>query len=236
MKFMQINYRLNKIIDLLPSDIFKEWSPHLEWVDLKQGQVLHEPGRIVSHLHFPLTAIVSWIRLLENGDATQVAMTGKEGVIGVYLLMGAAHTRNRAVVQKAGTALRLRLSVVLGSFNQGNPVQQLFLRYTQTLITQMSQGAVCHRHHTLERQLCSMLLLMLDRQDDDSIGLTHESMANLLGVRREGVTQAAKRLMNDGILSYSRGRITVLNQTALAERACECHSVIRDEERRLLTP
>ncbi len=236
MKFMQINYRLNKIIDLLPSDIFKEWAPHLELVDLKLGQVLHEPGRIVSHLHFPLTAIVSWIRLLENGDTTQVAMTGKEGVVGIYLLMGAAHTHNQAVVQKAGTALRLRLSVVLGSFNQGNPVQQLLLRYTQTLITQMAQGAVCHRHHAIEQQLCSMLLLTLDRQDGDSIAWTHETMANLLGVRREGVTQAAKRLMNDDVLSYSRGRITVLNRAALAERACECHGVIRDEERRLLTP
>lgn len=233
---MQIHYRLNKIIDLLPSDIFKEWAPHLELVDLKPGQVLHEPGRIVSHVHFPLTAIVSWIRLLENGDATQVAMTGKEGVIGIYLLMGAVHTHNRAVVQKAGTALRLRLSVVLWSFNQGNPVQQLFLRYTQTLLTQMAQGSVCHRHHALEQQLSSMLLLMLDRQDSDSIGQTHESLANLLGVRREGVTQAAKRLMNDGILKYSRGHITVLDRTALAQRACECHSVIRDEERRLLTP
>ena len=187
---MQINYKLNRIIDLLPSDIFKEWEPHLELVDLKQGQVLHEPGRLVSHLHFPLTAIVSWIRILANGDATQVAMTGKEGVVGIYLLMGAAHTHNRGVVQKAGTALRLRISVVLGSFNQGNPVQQLFLRYTQTLLTQIAQGSVCHRHHALEQQLCSMLLLMLDRQEGDSISLTHEAIANLLGVRREGVTQA----------------------------------------------
>lgn len=232
---MQINYKLNRIIDLLPSDIFKEWEPHLELVDLKQGQVLHEPGRLVSHLHFPFTAIVSWIRILANGDATQVAMTGKEGVVGIYLLMGAAHTHNRGVVQKAGTALRLRISVVLGSFNQGNPVQQLFLRYTQTLLTQIAQGSVCHRHHALEQQLCSMLLLMLDRQEGDSISLTHEAIANLLGVRREGVTQAAKRLMNDGILNYTRGRITVLNRAALERRACECQSVIRDEERRLLT-
>ena len=162
-------------------------------------------------------------------------MTGKEGVVGIYLLMGAAHTHNRGVVQKAGTALRLRISVVLGSFNQGNPVQQLFLRYTQTLLTQIAQGSVCHRHHALEQQLCSMLLLMLDRQEGDSISLTHEAIANLLGVRREGVTQAAKRLMNDGILNYTRGRITVLNRAALERRACGCQSVIRDEERRLLT-
>lgn len=236
MKFMHNIYKLNKIIDTLPPGIFDEWGPHFELIDLTVGQVLHEPGRMVSHLHFPLTAIVSWVRVLENGDSTQVAMTGKEGVVGIYLLMGATHTHNRAVVQKAGAAIRLKLSVVLGSFNQGNSLQLLFLKYTQTLFTQIAQVSVCHRHHTLEQQLCRMLLLILERQDAHDIAMTHELMASQLGVRREGVTHAAKRLMNDNILSYSRGHITVLDRAALEKRACECYGVIRDEERRHLAP
>ncbi len=235
MEFMNSNYKLNTIINLLPNEVFKEWARHFELVDLKLGQVLHEPGRVVGHLHFPLDTIVSWVRILKNGDTAQVAMTGKEGVVGIYLLMGAAHTHNRAIVQKAGTAIRLRLSVVLGSFNQGNAVQQLFLKYTQTLFTQIAQGSVCYRHHSLDQQLCRMLLLTLDRQASPSIELTHELMASLLGVRREGVTQAAKRLMNDNILSYTRGHITVLDRAALEKRACECYSVIRDDERRYLS-
>lgn len=140
------------------------------------------------------------------------------------------------MVQKAGAAIRLKLSVVLGSFNQGNPLQLLFLKYTQTLFTQIAQVSVCHRHHTLEQQLCRMLLLILERQDAHDIAMTHELMASQLGVRREGVTHAAKRLMNDNILSYSRGHITVLDRAALEKRACECYGVIRDEERRHLAP
>lgn len=232
---MQPDIHLNKIISFLPSAVVTEWAPHFEHVDLKLGQVLYEPGRILGHLYFPLTAIVSWVRILENGASTKVAITGREGVVGIYLLMGAAQTLNRAIVQKAGSAIRLRLSVVLGSFNQGNAVQNILLRYTQTLFNQMAQGSVCHRHHSLEQQLCCMLLLTLDRQDDNTIVLTHELLASLLGVRREGVTQAAHRLMKQNLISYSRGNITVHDRVALEKRSCECYNVINNEYRRFLT-
>ena len=232
---MQENYKLNKIIDSLPQHIYKEWRPHFEPIDLKLGQILHEPGSVMGHIHFPLTAIVSDVRILDNGNATQIAMTGNEGVVGIYLLLGSQRTPNQAIVIKAGTAIRLRLSLVMGSVYLEPQVQQLILRYAQTSLTQMAQGSVCHRHHTLEQQLCCMLLLILDRQDNLNILLTHESIATLLGVRREGVTQAAKRLMNASILSYCRGHITVLDRLALEERACECYTVIHDEERHLLT-
>ena len=231
---MQIDIHANKVISFLPSDILDEWAPHFEHVELKLGQVLQEPARVVSHLYFPLTAIVSWVRILENGASTKVAITGREGVVGIYLLVGGPHTHNRTIVQKAGTAVRLRLSVVLNSFNHGNVVQKIFLRYSQTLLNQMAQGSICHKHHSLEQQLCCMLLLTLDRQDNNIIVLTHELIANLLGFRREGVTQAAHRLMNENIINYSRGYITVLDRDALNKRTCECYNVISDEYRSFL--
>lgn len=231
---MQTTLNTNKIIGFLSDSAFEEWAPYFEPVDLALGQVLFEPGRIIGHLYFPLTAIVSWVHVLENGASTEIAITGREGVVGIYLLMGAAQTNNRAIVQKAGSAIRIRLSVVLNSFNQGNVVQKVFLRYAQNLMNQVSQVSVCNRHHSLEQQLCRMLLLTLDRQDSNTIVLTHELMASLLGVRREGVTHAAHRLMNQNILHYSRGNITVLNRKALEERACECYNVISREYDRFL--
>ena len=226
---MQNSPNSNKIINLLSDQIQEEWSPHFEPVELKLGQVLYEPGRAIGHLYFPLTAIVSWVHILESGASSEIAITGREGIVGIYLLMGAAQTNHRAIVQKAGSAIRIRLSVVLNSFNQGNTVQKIFLRYTQTLLNQISQVSVCNRHHSVEQQLCRMLLLTLDRQDSKTIVLTHELMANLLGVRREGVTHAAHRLMNENILHYSRGNITVLDSKALEDRTCECYSVISRE-------
>jgi len=232
---MPLNINLNKIISFLSPAVIREWAPHFEQVELKLGQVLYEPGRVLGHLYFPLTSIVSWVRILENGAATKVAITGREGVVGIYLLMGAEQTLNRAIVQKAGSALRMRLSAVLNNFHHGNEVQRIFLRYTQTLFNQMAQGSVCHRHHSLEQQLCCMLLLTLDRQDSNTIALTHELLASLLGVRREGVTQAAHRLMKQNFIRYSRGNITVLNRTALEQRSCECYSAINNEYNRLLS-
>ncbi|PUE08271.1 Crp/Fnr family transcriptional regulator [Limnohabitans sp. T6-20] len=226
---MNISSKTNKIINFLPNPVLEEWSPYFEPVELALGQVLYEPGRIIGHLYFPLTAIVSWVHILENGASTEIAITGREGMVGIYLLMGAAQTNNRAIVQKAGSAMRIRLSVVLNSFNQGNAVQKVSLHYAQTLMNQISQVSVCNRHHTLEQQLCRMLLLTLDRQDSQTIVLTQELMASLLGVRREGVTHAAHRLMNQNILHYSRGNITVLDRKALEKRACECYSVISRE-------
>lgn len=228
-EFMENKINTNKIIDLVSNSMQAEWAPHFEPVELKLGQVLYEPGQVVGYLYFPLTAIVSWVHILENGASTEIAITGREGVAGIYLLMGAAQTNNRAIVQKAGSAIRIRLSVVLNSFNQGHSVQKIFLRYTYTLMNQISQVSVCNRHHTLEQQLCRMLLLTLDRQDNQTIVLTQELMASLLGVRREGVTHAAHRLMNENILHYSRGNVTVLDRKALENRTCECYSVISRE-------
>ena len=177
---------INKILSQLPPAVVQAWQPHFESVNLEPGQILCEPGRPLGHLYFPLTAIVSWIYVLENGSTTEVAMTGREGVVGIYLLMGDTHTNNRALVQKGGSAIRIKLHVVLDSMLAGHPVQALFLRYVRAFISHMTQVSVCHRHHTLEQQLSCMFLLTLDRQDDNDMAMTHEMLANLLGVRREG--------------------------------------------------
>lgn len=206
----------------------------METVTLPMGKVLYEPGSILSHIHFPTTAIASCVYVLENGASTEIAMAGCEGVVGMYQLLGGGKCHNRTIVQTAGQAIRMPMSVVLRSFNDDHEVHRIFLLYIQALITQMAQIAVCHRHHTLDQQLCRMLLLTLQRMDDDTIVLTHEVMANLLGVRREGVTLAAKRLMHEGAIQYARGRITVLNKALLENKVCECYGVITQEYERLL--
>ena len=198
------------------------------------GAVLYEPGSTLSHIYFPTTAIASWVYVLENGASTEIAMTGREGVVGMYMLMGGGKSHNQAIVQTSGQLIRIPLSVVIKSFNQGHEVQSIFWLFTRALITQMAQIAVCHRHHTLDQQLCRMLLLTLQRIDGDTIMMTHEGIANLLGVRREGVTIAAKKLMHEGSISYIRGRITVHDRSALERRSCECYDVIRQEYKRLL--
>ena len=224
----------NHILSLLPEVTVNTWVPHVETIDLPMGKVLHECGSILSHIYFPTTAIVSWVYVLENGASTEIALAGNEGVVGMYMLMGGGKSHNQAVVHTAGQAVRIPLSVVLGSFNQDLEVQRIFWLFTRALITQMAQIAVCHRHHTLDQQLCRMLLLILNRIDGDTIVMTHEVIASLLGVRREGVTLAAKKLMHESLISYVRGRITVLDRTALELRACECYSVISQEYERLL--
>jgi CRP-like cAMP-binding protein len=231
---MSRQFHKNHILALLPESTYHEWAPHFDIIDLPMGKVLYEPGAILGHVFFPTTAIVSWIYVLSNGASTEVVMTGREGLIGMYQLMGGGKTHNRAIVQTAGQAVRVPLSVVLGSFTQDQQVQRLFLLYTQAMITQMAQIGVCHRHHTLDQQLCRMLLLTLDRLEGDTIAMTHELMSELLGVRREGVTLAAKRLMVDGVIQYARGRITVLDRAQLENRVCECYDVIHEEYERLL--
>lgn len=231
---MPRQYRQNHILSSLPESICTSWQPHFETLDLPMGKVLHEPGSMLSHLYFPITAIVSWVYELENGASTEIAMTGREGVVGMYMLMGGGKSHNRALVHTAGQLVRVPLSVVLQSFSQGHEVQRIFWLFTRALITQMAQIAVCHRHHTLDQQLCRMLLLTLNRLDGDTIVMTHEVIASLLGVRREGVSMAARKLMQDGILSYARGRITVHDRSALERRACECYGVISQEYERLL--
>ncbi len=227
-------FQENHILALLPGASYADWAPHFEIINLPLGKVLYEPGAILGHVYFPTTAIISWIYVLSNGASTEVVMTGREGLVGMYQLMGGGKSHNRAMVQTAGQAVRLPLSVALSSFTQNQQVQRLFLLYTQAMITQMAQIGVCHRHHTLDQQLCRMLLLTLDRMDGINIAMTHELMSELLGVRREGVTLAAKRLMKNGVIHYSRGHITVLDRAQLENRVCECYGVIRQEYERLL--
>ena len=223
---MMINKNENKVISFLPPDVAAEWTQHFETVQLARGQILHEIDTQAGYLYFPTTAIVSCLNVLTNGDTTEVAVTGNEGVIGICLLMGDSQSTNLAQVQKTGDAIRIRLSVVRNTLTQGIAVQKLFLGYLQALMTHMSQVSVCHKHHTLVQQLSRLLLLTLERQDGDNIEMTHELMANLLGVRRESVSTAARKLMKENVLEYSRGNICVVNQKLLVMHSCECHGII----------
>ena len=198
------------------------------------GQVLCEPGGTLTHVFFPTTAIVSLLYILENGDSAEIAVVGFEGMVGISLLMGGESTPSRAVVQSAGQGYRLRAHVIKDEFNQSHPVMHLLLRYTQALITQMAQTAVCNRHHTIDQQLCRWLLLSLDRLDGNELQMTQELIANMLGVRREGVTEAAGNLQDRGLIQYHRGRIKVLDREGLEQRTCECYEVVKKEYDRLL--
>lgn len=231
---MSRQFSNNNILNLLPDATYQNWASYFENVELATGQVLYEPGSTLSHMYFPTTAIVSWVYVLENGATTEIAMTGREGVIGMYMLMGGGKTHNQAIVQTAGRAIRIPVHVVLHTFSQEQQVQSLFWVFTRALITQMAQIAVCHRHHTLDQQLCRMLLLILKRIDGNTVVMTHEVIASLLGVRHEGVTMAAQKLMQEGTIRYARGRITILDKPTLEERVCECYGVIRQEYERLL--
>lgn len=193
-----------------------------------------QSGGSLSHVYFPSTAIISLLYVMENGDSTEISVVGHEGIVGIALFMGGESTPSRAVVQSGGHALRLPARVIKQEFDHSLPVMHLLLRYTQALLTQMSQTAVCNRHHSLDQQLCRWLLLSLDRLHGNELHMTQELIANMLGVRREGVTNAALNLQRAGIISYSRGRIRVLNRQALEARTCECYSVVKKEYERLL--
>jgi CRP-like cAMP-binding protein len=196
--------------------------------------VLYESGRTLSHVYFPTTAIVSLLYMLENGASAEIAVVGREGVVGISLFMGGESTPSRAVVQSAGEGFRLHSRVVKQEFNDSHKVMHLLLRYTQALITQMAQTAVCNRHHELDQQLCRWLLLSLDRLQGVDLVMTQELIANMLGVRREGVTEAANKLQKVGLIRYARGRITVLDRPGLEARTCECYAVVKREYDRLL--
>ena len=198
------------------------------------GQVLYESGAKPSHVVFPITSIVSLLYGLENGTSAELAVVGNEGIVGVSLFMGGNSTPSRAVVQSAGLGFRLPASVLMEAFEQGGPVMHLLLRYTQALITQMAQTAVCNRHHNVDQQLCRWLLLRLDRLATNEMRATQELIASMLGVRREGITEAALALQKAGLISYARGRITVLDRLALERRSCECYEVVKTESDRLL--
>ncbi|MGP1683331.1 MAG: Crp/Fnr family transcriptional regulator [Giesbergeria sp.] len=206
----------------------------LEEVDLPLGLVLHESGGKMSHVYFPINAIVSMLYVLEDGSSAEIAVVGNEGVIGIALFMGSDTTPSRAVVQSAGKGYRLRGADIKEEFSRSGPVLHVLLRYTMALMTQMAQTAVCNRHHSLDQQLCRWLLLSLDRLSGNELVMTQELIANMLGVRREGVTEAALKLQKLGFIKYARGRITVLNRAGLEERTCECYAVVKDEYDRLL--
>ena len=226
--------RQNQLLAALPDDEWQRWQPHLELAQLPLGTVLYESGGTLKNVYFPTTAIVSLLYVMENGDHAEIAVVGKEGLIGVSLFMGGGSTPSRAVVQSAGTGFRLNAVVMKEGFERGGPVMHLLLRYTQALITQMAQTAVCNRHHTLDQQLCRWLLLSLDRLSGNELTMTQELIANMLGVRREGVTEAAMNLQKAGLIRYSRGRISVLDRPGLERRSCECYAVVKKEYDRLL--
>ena len=223
----------NHLLAALPQAEWERWLPQLEWVDMPLGHVVYESGGTQSHVYFPTTSIVSLLYVMENGASAEIAVVGNEGVVGISLFMGGESTPSRAVVQSAGHGFRLSSSVIKEEFNRA-PVLHLLLRYTQALITQMAQTAVCNRHHSLDQQLCRWLLLSLDRLNSNELVMTQELIANMLGVRREGVTEGALKLQASGCIRYSRGRITVLDRPALEQRTCECYLVVKREYERLL--
>ena len=224
----------NHLLEALPAKDYARLLPDLELVPMPLGWAVYESGGHLNYLYFPTTSIVSLLYVTENGASAEIAITGNEGLIGVSLFMGGESTPSRAVVQSAGNGYRLGASVVKREFALGGNVQHLALRYTQALITQMAQTAVCNRHHALDQQLCRWLLLSLDRLQGNELRMTQELIANMLGVRREGVTEAAGKLQAAGMIHYSRGKITVLDRPKLEQRVCECYGVVKKEFDRLL--
>ncbi len=225
----------NQLLAALPAAEFQRLSPHLELVELTLGEALYEPRGRLDHVYFPTDCIISLLYVLENGASAEIAVVGNEGILGISLFMGGETTPSRAVVQSAGFGYRLRAPLLQEEFNRAGPVLRLLLRYTQALITQMTQTAVCNRHHSIEQQLCRWLLLSLDRLSSSSLTMTQELIANMLGVRREGVTVAARSLQRAGLIRYSRGRIDVLDRPGLENTVCECYAVVKAEFERLLS-
>ena len=234
MKASTADPTMNQLLAALPESEQRRWLPLLEAVDMPLGQVLYEPGVTLEHVYFPATAIVSLLYVMENGASAEIAVVGNEGIVGISLFMGGESTPSRAVVQSAGRGYRLEAQVMKDEFNRAGPVLHLLLRYTQALITQMSQTAVCNRHHTLDQQLCRWLLLSLDRLQGNELVMTQELIANMLGVRREGVTESALKLQHAGLIKYARGHISVLDRAGLEKRTCECYAVVKKEYDRLL--
>jgi len=226
--------RKNHLLAALPHAEWQRWLPQLEPVGLTLGQVLYESGSTLSHVYFPTTALVSLLYVMENGASAEIAVVGNEGMVGISLFMGGESTPSRAVVQSSGQGFRLKAQAIREESSRAGPVLHLLLRYTQALITQMTQTAACNRHHSVDQQLCRWLLLSLDRLQGSHLVMTQELIANMLGVRREGVTEAAGKLQNVGLIRYARGRITVLDRPGLEQRSCECYAVVKKEYDRLL--
>jgi CRP-like cAMP-binding protein len=226
--------KLNLLLAALPDAELKRWLPELELIEMPLGHVLYESGATEKNVYFPTSAIVSLLYVMKNGAAAEIAVVGNEGMVGISLFMGGNSTPSRAVVQSAGKGYRLKAQIMQDEFERAGPVMHLLLRYTQALITQMAQTAVCNRHHSLDQQLCRWLLLSLDRLPGNDLVMTQELIANVLGVRREGVTEGALKLQKAGLIRYARGRITVLDRKGLEKRACECYTVVQEEYDRLL--
>jgi len=224
----------NHLLAELPPAERQRWWPQLEYFDMPLGRVMYEAGGTLSHVYFPTTAIVSLLYVMENSASAEIAVVGNEGIVGISLFMGGDSTPSRAVVQSAGSGFRLKAQVMKEEFDKAGPVLHLLLRYTQALITQMAQTAVCNRHHSLDQQLCRWLLLSLDRLPGNELVMTQELIANMLGVRREGVTEAALKLQKAELIRYARGHITVLDRQGLEKRSCECYAVVKNEYDRLL--
>jgi CRP-like cAMP-binding protein len=225
----------NHLLSALPAEDFERLAPHLEGVSMPLGEALYEPGTQLRHAYFPTTSIVSLHYVTESGASAETAGVGNEGVVGVSLFMGGDSTPSSAVVQTAGYGYRLDRHVLKAEFDRAGALQRLLLRYTQALMTQMAQTAVCNRHHSLEQQLCRWLLLTLDRLPTQELTMTQELVAGMLGVRREGVTEAAGKLQRAGLISYRRGHISVLDRKGLEAQTCECYGVVKKEMDRLLS-
>ena len=224
----------NHLLSVLPEEERARLAPHLVAIDMTLGQVVYESGDRQHFVYFPTTSIVSLLYVMEDGASAEIAIVGNEGVIGIALFMGGETTPSRAIVQSAGAAFRLDARILKQEFVRAGPVQRLLLRYTQALITQMAQTAVCNRHHSIDQQLCRWLLLSMDRLPSNELKMTQELIANMLGVRRSGVTEAALKLQDAGLIRYSHGHIQVLDRPGLEKRVCECYRVVKREFDRLL--
>src|SRR5580693_2300911 len=226
----------NHLLDALPDGDFERIASDLEVIRMGLGEVLYEPGARLQHVYFPTTSIVSLLYVMEDGASAEIAVVGNEGMLGISLFMGGETTPSHAVVQSAGHGIRLKAHLLKEEFARFGPMMHLLLRYTQALITQMAQTAVCNRHHSVDQQLCRWLLLSLDRLASSELTMTQELIANMLGVRREGVTEAAGKLQHAGLIHYRRGKITVLDRPKREELCCECYAVVKKESDRLLPP
>jgi CRP-like cAMP-binding protein len=226
--------RQNRLLGALPDVEWERVQRHLKPVSMPLGEAVYESGAHLDHVYFPTTAIVSLLYVMADGASAEIAVVGNDGLVGVALFMGGESTPSRAVVQSEGWSYRLKGQLLKEEFERGGAMQHLLLRYTQALLTQMAQTAVCNRHHTIDQQLCRWLLLSLDRLPSDELTMTQELIANMLGVRREGVTEAAGKLQSAGLIHYSRGRITVADRQGLEARCCECYGVVKRESDRLL--
>ncbi len=224
----------NRLLAALPGEEYERLLPHLEHVSLTLGEVIYESGERLDHIYFPIDSVISLLYTTENGASAGIGLVGNEGLVGIALFMGGGTTPSQAIVQSAGNAFKMRAKLVQEEFKRGGTFQRLLLRYTQALVTQISQTAVCNRLHPVEQQLCCWLLLIKDRVESDDLRMTHELIANTLGTRREGVTIAAGHLQDNGLINYRRGHIKILDRKGLENCACECYRVVKDEFDRIL--